>query len=243
MTWDQLGRCAQSGLVDVQAHGHLHALVHTSDRLVCFATPELVRSHPLYDWPMRSEGGRNQLGVPSFGTPIYEAEPLLSARFRVLEDEAPARACRELVAENGGEAFFSQPDASARLHRVHAAARAPSRPRRVEGREFESMVRAEFERSVTLLGRHLGRSPEFFAYPWMLGSDLSLRFAAEAGMKAVFGVGFDFQRARRLAGPVRGFGRLKGDWLRFLPGRGRRSLRTVLPAKLKGLFRSQHLAH
>jgi peptidoglycan/xylan/chitin deacetylase (PgdA/CDA1 family) len=244
MTWDQLRACARSGLVDIQAHGHRHALVHISTRLIGFATPELVRLHHIYDWPMLYEGGENRLGVPPLGTPIYQAEPLLSAGFRVLEDEGAARACRDLVERGGGEAFFRRPGALARLRRAHAdAGRRGSHARRVEGPEFEALVRAEFERSSELLRRHLGKAPEFFAYPWMLGSGLSLRVAAEAGVRAVFGVGFDFRRARRLAAPVRGFGRLKGDWLRFLPGRGRRRLRDVVPEKVKAFLLSQHLAH
>jgi len=244
MTWDQLRTCARSGLVDVHAHGHRHALVNVSTRLVGFATPELVKRHHIYDWPMRYQGGRNQLGVPPLGTPVYQAAPLLSARLRVLEDEGPARACRDLVEQLGGEAFFTQPDALARLRRVHArAVGAGSSHRRVEGSDFEALVRAEFEQSSELLRRQLGSASEFFAYPWMLGSDLSLRLAAEAGVRAVFGVGFDFRRARRIGGPLVGFGRLKGDWLRFLPGRGRRRLREVVPEKVKGFLLSQHLAH
>jgi len=244
MAWDQLRACARSGLVDVQAHGHRHALVHVSTRLVGFATPELVRRHHMYDWPMRYERGGNRLGVPTLGTPVYQAEPLLSARFRVLEDEGAARACRDVVEQAGGEAFFRRPGALARLRQVHAGAiGGGSRSRRVEGPEFEALVRAEFEQSSELLRRHIGKGPEFFAYPWMLGSGLSLRMAAETGMRAVFGVGFDFRRARRIEGTVAGFGRLKGDWLRFLPGRGRRRLREVVPEKLKGLLLSQHLAH
>jgi peptidoglycan/xylan/chitin deacetylase (PgdA/CDA1 family) len=244
MTWEQLRACAGSGLVDVQAHGHRHALVHASTRLVGFATPDLVKLHPIYDWPMRQEDGRNRLGVPPLGTPVYHAEPLLSAGFRIVEDERPGRACRSLVEKLGGEAFFAQPGALAQLRRVHIdAIREGVQAHRIEGPEFEALVRAEFERSSALLRRHLGSAPEFFAYPWMLGSPLSLRFAAEAGVKAVFGVGFDFHRARRIAGPVAGFGRLKGDWLRFLPGRGRRRLREVVPGKLKGFLLSQHLAH
>ena len=244
MTWDQVRVCADSGLVDVQAHGHRHALVHTSNCLVGFATPEQVRRSPIYDWPMRSEKGRNRQGIPPLGTPIYDAEPLLSARARILEDETAARTCRELVREGGGQAFFNRPGTLAQLRRAHNdAARRSSRVRRIEGPEFESLVRAEFERSSELLRRHVGRAPEFFAYPWMMGSDLSLRCAADAGIKAVFGVGLDFTRAQRLAGPLVGYGRLKGDWLRFLPGRGRRRLREVVPGKLARFLGSEHLAH
>jgi peptidoglycan/xylan/chitin deacetylase (PgdA/CDA1 family) len=244
MTWEQVRACADSGLVDVQAHGHRHALVHTSNRLVGFATPELVRRSPIYDWPMRREDGRNRLGIPPLGTPIYDAQPLLSARARILEDEDAARACRELVRQRGGPAFFEQPGAVTQLRRVHSVATRRGQPvQQVEGPEFEALVRAEFERSSELLRRHVGRVPEFFAYPWMMGSDLSLRCAADAGIKAVFGVGLDFGRAQRLAGPLAGYGRLKGDWLRFLPGRGRRRLREVVPGKLARFLASEHLAH
>jgi len=244
MTWDQVRDCADSGLVDVQAHGHRHALVHTSTRLVSFATPEQVRRSPIYDWPMRWEDGRNLLGIPPLGTPIYDAQPLLSAHVRVLEDEAAARVCRDLVREGEAQGFFERPGALTQLRRAHkeAARRSPS-VRRIEGPEFEALVRAEFERSSELLRRHVGRAPEFFAYPWMMGSDLSLRCAADAGIKAVFGVGLDFTRAQRLAGPLVGYGRLKGDWLRFLPGRGRRRLREVVPGKLARFLGSEHLAH
>ena len=244
MNWEQLRACVHSGLVDVQAHGHRHALVHTSSRLVGFASPGLAARHHIYDWPMRWEGGRDRSGVPPFGTPVCEAEPLLSARCRVVEDEHAAQACRDLVAASGGEAFFRRAGAVALLRQAYADAIRDGGPaRRVEGPEFEALVRAEFERSSELLREQLGRAPAFFAYPWMLGSDLSLGIAADVGIHAVFGVGFDFRRARQLSGPVAAFGRLKGDWLRFLPGRGRLRLREVVPEKLRDFLLSQHLAH
>ncbi len=243
MSWDQLRECAGSGLVDVQAHGHRHALVHVSTELIGFADPELVSRHHIYDWPMRHEAGRDRLGVPPLGTPVYAAEPLLSSGFRVLEDEAAAADCRGLVAAGGGATFFQRKDARALLRRTHAQAARPGGARRADPAAFERLLRDEFEHPRALLECRLGRAPELFAYPWMLGSDRSLRYAAEAGFKAVFGVGFDFGRARRVARPPLAFGRLKGEWLRFLPGRGRRRLREAVPERIRALVRSQHLAH
>lgn len=242
MTWDQLGECARSGLVDVQAHGHRHALVHVSTELIGFADPELTARHHIYDWPMRREGGRDRLGVPPLGTPVYAAEPLLSSRFRLLENEAAAEACRGLVAAGGGAAFFLREDARALLRRTFAEASHRGRARRADPAAFDALLREEFECSRGSIQRRLGRPPELFAYPWMLGSDLSLRYAAEAGFKAVFGVGFDFGRARRVAPPPLAFGRLKGGWLRLLPGRGRRRLREVLPERVRSPGWA-HLAH
>jgi hypothetical protein len=109
--------------------------------------------------------------------------------------------------------------------------------------EFQDLVTSEFQHARQRFERELGVKPRYLAYPWMLGSRLSLDLAKESGITAVFGVSLDFRRARRLTGPVPAFGRLKGDWLRFLPGRGRLQLRDILPGKLKSFLRSQHLAH
>jgi len=80
----------------------------------------------------------------------------------------------------------------------------------VRGAAFEALVREEFERSRDVLEGQLGEAPVLFAYPWMLGSDLSVRCAADAGFQAVFGVGFDFGRASRISGPMRAYGESKG---------------------------------
>jgi hypothetical protein len=61
-------------------------------------------------------------------------------------------------------------------------------------------------------------------------------------MAAVFGVGLDYGRARRIT-RIPAFGRFKGDWIRFLPGKGRQRLWNVIPEKLRSFSASQHLAH
>ncbi len=55
MDWAQVADCARSEWVDVQSHAHRHTLVYTSRRLVAFCTPALLRSHDIYNWPMRRE--------------------------------------------------------------------------------------------------------------------------------------------------------------------------------------------
>ena len=244
MSWDDLRDCLSSTLVDVQPHGHRHALVHTSARTAGFATPELLARHHLFDWPMRREGGRDILGRPPLGTPIYEAHPLLGAGRRVLEDEATARACREYVAAEGGAAFFDRPDWEARLGALLGGRRRPaSGMREIPAVEFRALMVSEYEAASELFERELGVRPHYLAYPWQLGSALSLELARAAGIKAVFGVGIDHRRTQRLRGPPPAAARIKGEWLRFLPGRGRRRLREVIPEKIRGFTRSQHLAH
>lgn len=245
MTWDQLRSCLRSGLVDVQSHAHRHALVYTSTRLVGFASPNLLSHYHLYAWPMRLVAGRDVLGRPPLGTPIYEAAPLLSANFRVLEDENVVRACQDCVAAGGGEAFFDRKDGSRQLRAVHDKAWRGSNSRSLmEPVAFRSLVESEFRLSRQLFENELGMRPRHLAFPWMLGSPLSLELAAGAGIQALFGVGLDFRRIRTLRGPLPAYGRLKGDWLRLLPGRGRLGFFRVVVGKSRRFFLdSQHLAH
>jgi hypothetical protein len=193
---------------------------------------------------MRRVDGRDVQGPPPLGTPIYESTPLLSARQRVIEDEDVVNACLEYVATRGGEDWFAQDRWRQELFQVHARAMRRSAGASVApAEEFDLLLRSEFDLSRRSFEAELGRTPQYLAYPWMLGSDRSLELAAQAGIQAAFGVGFDFRRARRLHGPMPAFGRTKGEWLRFLPGRGRSHLLATLPRKIKGFFRQQHLAH
>ena len=244
MTWDHLRACLRSGLVDVQSHAHRHALVFTSTKLVGFASPKFLARHPLYDWPMRRVGEHDILGRPPLGTPIYEASPLLSAEFRVLEEECVVKACQDCVAAGGDEAFFDRKDWSRRLRVVHDEAwRRSNSGSLMDPGGFRMLVESEFRLSRELFERELGMRPRYLAFPWMLGSPPTLELAAEAGIQAVFGVGMDFRLIRRLKSPIPAHGRFKGDWLRFLPGRGRRKLQDVIPQKVLGFLNSQHLAH
>jgi peptidoglycan/xylan/chitin deacetylase (PgdA/CDA1 family) len=244
MTWAEIARCEASYVVDVESHSHRHALVHTSAKLVAFASPDALARHDLFDWPMRRRGGRDECGRPSLGTPIYEAAPLLSAERRVLEPPGAAEACRLAVEAAGREAFFERPDWAARLRKVHdAAVTRTGGASAVSEAELKREIETEVREGVAAFERELGRKPRFFAYPWMLGSEPSLELLAEHGFSAAFGVGLDFRRVRDARLPLPTFARYKSEWIRFLPGLGRRRLQDVLPQKVGAFFRSQHLAH
>lgn len=246
MTWPQLAECQASGCVDVESHAHRHVLVATSERLVGFASPGALTSYDLFDWPMRCEPGRQTIGRPAPGTPVYESRPLLSARSCVLDPPDAAAACRSVVAEAGGPAlFFRRPDADQVLRAAYVSAVAHgggSIP--LSSRELDREVEREIGGAFESFEQRLGRPARFFAYPWMLGTRRSQELLAESGIEAAFGVALDFRRARRdRKSPLRVYGRYKSDWLRFLPGDGRRRLHDVLPAKVAGFLKTQHLAH
>jgi peptidoglycan/xylan/chitin deacetylase (PgdA/CDA1 family) len=244
MSWDEIHECEKSGLVDVESHAHRHALMYTGDRVAAWTTPDALATYDIYEWPLRLRDDAELLGPPPLGTPIYESEPLLSAQHGMMDRGDVVGACQELVTSAGGERFFDDPEWRSLLadrHREVLAER--SAVVRLDDDMFRQLVESEFQRSRELFEQQLGRPPRFMAYPWMLGSQLSLDAALENGIEAVFGVGLDFRRAGRPGGRLAEFGRLKGDWLRSLPGSGRQSLASVMADKLKRLTQPEHLSH
>lgn len=245
MSWDELRMAAQSGWVDVQSHAHRHALVHTSGEVVDFAHPAALAAFDIYDWPMRSgPAGEEQLGFPPPGTPVYRAEPLLSVDRRYLEPAELTAACQRFAREQGDASFFAQRDWRVRLQDFHARQAAVLPAGRVlPEAQFRRLVASEFERSREEFQAELGYGPTALAFPWRLGSALALELAAHFGIRAAFGVALDFGAERRASAPLPVYGRLKCDWLRFLPGAGRASVLGAIGRKLVQFSRTQHLAH
>jgi hypothetical protein len=193
---------------------------------------------------MRSIDGSDELGKPAPGTPVYRAAPLLSASRRYLENGELTQLCREHVARNGGTEFFASPTWRAELSSLHAERSRALAGRFMDDAAFEQLVASEFEVNRDEFRRHLGYAPLSIAYPWMLGSRRSLQLARRSGLRCAFGVAMDYRaerRSTRLPLPV--FGRLKCDWLQFLPGERRLSVFDAVSRKVSGFTKIQHLAH
>jgi Polysaccharide deacetylase len=244
MSWPEVRACVESGLVDVQSHAHRHALVATAPQLVDFAHPKALARFDLYDWPMRDIAGVEELGRPAPGTPIYRSTPLLSATRRFVENSEITQACRELVERVGVEDFFAQPHWRRELADLHRRLSEKLVGRYMDQEDFRALVASEFELNRELFRKHLGCPPSCIAYPWMLGSPLSLELAKRHGLRVAFGVALDYRAERRRAQlPIPVFGRLKCDWLQFLPGRQRSNVLAAVGRKLSGFAKLQHLAH
>lgn len=243
MSWDDVRKCRESGVFSIECHAHRHALVHTSPRLVAFATPSMRARYDVYDWPMRDAGGQQHLGYAPLGTPVYAAAPLLSADRCYLESVDVARACQAYVAAEGGARFFNSRHALGALRSVHDRALAREKARFMDRATLTRLIASDLELSWAAFARHLQSQPKCFAFPWMVGSPMALQMLRDIGALAVFGCALDYGYERRGDLPVRVFGRLKSDWLQFLPGERRAHLAAALSRKLVTFASLQNIAH
>ncbi len=243
MSWAQLRSCVDSGLIEVQSHAHRHALVFTDESLAGFANPAALLRYDIYDWPMRGTDSSEQLGPPPIGTPIYPATPLLSAERRYLESAELATACQQLVEGSGGRDFFAQAGWQRRLRQFHRERAARLHGSFMTSAALRRLIQSEFERSREEFVSHLGYAPKYLAYPWMLGSRVSLELARDSGIQVAFGVALDYGAAKDRSLPIPVFGRLKCDWIRLLPGSGRANVLTLVGRKVFGFAQMQNLAH
>jgi len=234
LSWEEVAALAATGSFDFQSHSLTHARVHVGPAVVGFATPATRRGYDAFDQPLVRDGERDLLGeeVP-LGTPLLESAPRTSEALRFFEDPGARRGCVEMVAAEGGSAFFDRPGWRERLARAV--------PARVEGRretaeEREAALRVELQESKRLIEEHTGRPVSHLCYPWHAFGPTAERLAREAGYRSAFCGKVPGVRITRAGGDLRRVARVGEDYVELLPGRGRATLLQVLRRKWKRRF-------
>lgn len=109
LTWGEVRKMHQSGIVDVQSHSLNHGVVFASDRFREFSTTAgpfpIAGAVPLVT---RVDGGDVAQRRPELGTPLYEWGPALATSRRFIADPIVNENCIRVVRENGGKEFFLQ---------------------------------------------------------------------------------------------------------------------------------------
>jgi len=141
------------------------------------------------------------------------------------------------VAEEGGEAFFARPGWERRLWNL-------VRGRRVAGRvetadERETAIRFELTEARRALEERTPREVVHLCYPWHAGGLTARRIAREAGYRTAFCGKVTGVPITRPGGDLERIARIGEDYVELLPGRGRRSLTSVLAHKWSRRFRDR----
>jgi hypothetical protein len=227
---------ARKGLLEFQSHTQRHARIHVAPEVVGFLTPQMQQGYEAMDVPLIGEGGADLLAadVP-LGTPLLRSEPRTSDALRFQEEPDIREECVQLVAEEGGAAFFARPGWERRLWPL-------VRGRTVEGRlesdaEREDAIRFELVESRRDLEERTPREVIHLCYPWHATGPTARRLAREAGYRTAFWGKVPGVPITRAGGDLERIARIGEDYVELLPGRGRRSLASVLGRKWSRRFR------
>ncbi|HVO09966.1 MAG TPA: polysaccharide deacetylase family protein [Vicinamibacteria bacterium] len=230
MSWQEVEALARTGLFDFQSHTLLHARVHVAPRLAGFVTPVSQRGYAAFDQPLVAERDRDLLGEEvALGTPLLASAPRTSDSPRFLEDPAVRRACVELVAEEGAEAFFARTDWERRLRQALRGTQIRGRAESEE--ERTAAIRRELGESRQRIEQHTGGRVVHLCYPWHTAGALARRLAAEAGYETAFCGKVEGVPVTRPGGDLERLARIGEDFVELLPGRGRATLAQVLRRK------------
>jgi hypothetical protein len=217
-TWPELQALHGSGLLDVQSHARSHAVMFCEPNLVGFVAPGYERL-PLMERPLKAANGSVTFVTPDdLGAPLFPTRSRLSGASRFIPDESAVARCRQLVADNGGQDFFTRADWEDALRRAYG---------RAEGRmetagERASAIRDELVRSREMLQSRLGAAVRSIALPWGVAGAETRRALRDSGYDIAFAESLWRSRAVARGDDPFALMRLNGKFVTCLPGKSRR---------------------
>lgn len=230
LVWEEVQALSAAGVFEFQSHTLTHARVHSGPELAGFMTPRLRHGYDALDAPLIESHGRDLLGpeVP-LGTPLLRSAARTSEALRFHEEPGLRQECVELVAAEGGEAFFARPDWERALR-----ARLGGRP--IGGRyetaaDQENAIRHELAAARTQIEERTGVPVLHLCYPWHEAGPTARRLAREVGYRTAFCGKVPGTPITRPGDDLLSIARLGEDYLELLPGQGRASLASVLRKK------------
>ncbi|WP_281827394.1 polysaccharide deacetylase family protein [Jannaschia rubra] len=228
MTWPEIAAMARSGLVDFQSHTLFHHKVPASDRVLGFVGPR-DRTAP-FDIPFATgdEPGEEDSAL---GYPLFETTSRMSGAAAFRPDAG-------LIADlrDAARGRFDAPGWRDRLHGVVEERRKAGLP--IGTSEAPDETHAAMRHSLAEARRIIearlpGHRVRHLCLPYTLGSEAAVAAARETGHASTFWGLLPERRGNRAGDdPFRSV-RLKSDYLRRLPGQGRRSMAAILLAKVQ----------
>jgi hypothetical protein len=219
VTWDELSAVHASGVIDVQSHTDSHSRIFASADVEDFVQPGYDAT-PLLNRPQIAAPPSLAFVTPAeLGAPLYGMRSRMSDGRRALVSRQVHDACVDLVAREGGAAFFSRPDWRTRLQAVVAAAPAASFESEPEQ---ERAIEDELARSRATLNDRLGtQSVAHICLPWGIAGARTAAALKRTGYRSAFANRLRGQHAVHAGDDPYWLKRLPNHYITRLPGRGR----------------------
>ena len=253
-TWAEIRRMHEAGVVDFQSHTHYHQLVAVSPRIIGFVSPLIIeRFHPFESAMLQSRApasvgsGGESVATPALGTPIYASVSRMADGMRYFPDESVTKACIEHV-EKSGVYFFELKDWERQLQRIVADVLKQFNDRgwyETSDQRWREILSDLMESKRTIERELPGKTVRHLAYPWGVGSEMSMRASQEAGYASNFWGKVGGRLTNHVGDDPLRMARIGEDFFYLLQGNGRTTLRRVLISKLTRRWRkgSPYLSH
>jgi hypothetical protein len=219
VAWSDLATIHASGTIDVQSHTDSHSRIFAAADVEDFVQPGYDDT-PLLNRPQLASPPTLAFVTPAdLGAPLYGMRSRMSDGRRVLVSRDVHTKCVELVAREGGPAFFSRSDWRARLSAIVDAA--PAAP--LESADDQShAIEDELARSRSILNDRLRtQSVEHICLPWGISGVQTERLLERTGYRSAFANRLRGQHAVRAGDDPYWLKRLPNAYITRLPGRGR----------------------
>ncbi|MCI0515550.1 polysaccharide deacetylase family protein [candidate division KSB1 bacterium] len=240
INWEQAREMHQSGVIDFQSHSYSHAGIFTGPSVVDFFHPRF-KVDRVWNLPVLTVNGKEQFfQLPAPGTPIFEYASRLSDQRRYFPPAALSDACQQLVQKCGGNQFFQQKNWAYQLkshfEKIKTEGSDPGRFE-TEAEQYQH-IQAEFVQSKQEIEAQLPRKiVRYLAFPWNQAGKVSRALLPQCGYRGAFGGLVSTAQAEKDGIDLFYLNRVSGDYILALPGRGRKSLASILYAKIKRQLR------
>jgi len=249
LTWEEIIEMHESGVIDFQSHTVTHSLIFTHSSIIDFVSPSMFLNFHNFEIPAIRENGRDLIGNGvRLGTPLYTTASRVSGVRRYFDDTDLRGRCISFVKENGGKDFFENQNWRKELFRVVEEYRRlyPLKDCYETVDERDKAILYELEESKKLIeGNVPGKKVEHMAYPWGIGSSISMHLSRSLGYLSNFWVKVCDRHISRVGDDPFRLGRISSDFFLCLPGKERLSLLDVLLYKFKKRLKggSPYLTH
>lgn len=219
VTWTELSALHASGVVDVQSHTYSHSRIFASSEVEDFVQPG-YETTPLLNRPQFSAPPALAFVTPAdLGAPLYGMRSRMSDGRRALVSRDAHTRCVDLVAREGGPAFFSRPGWRARLRAAAASSLAASCE---SAEDQERTIEDELARSRSILNERLKtQSVAHICLPWGISGTRTEAMLKRTGYRSAFANRLRGQHAVHAGDDPYWLKRLPSHYITRLPGRGR----------------------
>jgi hypothetical protein len=180
VSWSEVKKMHESGVIDFQSHSMTHGTIFTSDRILDFVNPHSVchRIPFAYQYGQESFGLHDMLGMP-----LYTYASRLAGARRYLDDPRLRETCMNFVRENGGEDFFTKHTWRKRLATYVEHYKTDNKLQHgyETDTEREEAIAYELGESRVAIENRLGKSVFHICYPFFTGSELVMERSKKYG--------------------------------------------------------------